>query len=83
MQYLSRFTWGVLLAILLMTMIRPVLTFLDVGEAGERGDSQGQGGYVREQEDRRTGRDKQAACRHVINAENVSHCGPRRVRSLA
>jgi len=27
---------GVVLAVLLMTMVRPVLTFLDVGEAGEK-----------------------------------------------
>lgn len=37
---------GVLLAILLMTMIRPVLTFLDVGEAGEKWTKAIQGGFI-------------------------------------
>ena len=38
--------WGVLLAVLLMTMIRPVLTFLDVGEAGEKWTKAIQGGFI-------------------------------------
>lgn len=37
---------GVLLAVLLMTMIRPVLTFLDVGEAGEKWTRAIQGGFI-------------------------------------
>lgn len=38
--------WGVLLAVFLMTMIRPVLTFLDVGEAGEKWTKAIQGGFI-------------------------------------
>ena len=38
--------WGVLLAVVLMTMIRPVLTFLDVGEAGEKWTKAIQGGFI-------------------------------------
>ena len=37
---------GVLLAVLLMTMIRPVLTFLDVGEAGEKWTKAIQGLFI-------------------------------------
>lgn len=37
---------GVLLAVLLMTMIRPVLTFLDVGEQGEKWTKAIQGGFI-------------------------------------
>ena len=38
--------WGVLLAIVLMTMIRPVLTFLDIGEAGEKWTKAIQGAFI-------------------------------------
>lgn len=38
--------WGVLLAVVLMTMIRPVLTFLDLGEAGEMWTKAIQGGFI-------------------------------------
>lgn len=38
--------WGVLLAIVLMTMVRPVLTFLDIGEAGEKWTKAIQGGFI-------------------------------------
>lgn len=38
--------WGVLLAIVLMTMVRPVLTFLDVGEAGEKWTKAIQGAFI-------------------------------------
>ena len=38
--------WGVLLAVLLMTMIRPVLTFLDVGESGEKWTKAIQGAFI-------------------------------------
>lgn len=37
---------GVLLAVLLLTMIRPVLTFLDVGEAGEKWTKAIQGAFI-------------------------------------
>jgi ribose/xylose/arabinose/galactoside ABC-type transport system permease subunit len=37
---------GVLLAVVLMTMIRPVLTFLDVGEAGEKWTKAIQGLFI-------------------------------------
>ena len=37
---------GVLLAVVLMTMIRPVLTFLDVGEAAEKWTRAFQGGFI-------------------------------------
>jgi ribose/xylose/arabinose/galactoside ABC-type transport system permease subunit len=37
---------GVLLAVLLMTMIRPMLTFLDVGEAGEKWTKAIQGAFI-------------------------------------
>ncbi|MGE0756474.1 MAG: ABC transporter permease [Pirellulaceae bacterium] len=37
---------GVLLAVVLMTMIRPVLTFLDVGEAGEKWTKAVQGLFI-------------------------------------
>ena len=37
---------GVLLAVLLMTMIRPVLTFMDVGEQGEKWTKAIQGGFI-------------------------------------
>ena len=37
---------GVVLAVLLMTMIRPVLTFLDVGEAGEKWTKAIQGLFI-------------------------------------
>ncbi len=37
---------GVLLAVLLMTMIRPVLTFLDIGEAGEKWTKAIQGAFI-------------------------------------
>jgi ribose/xylose/arabinose/galactoside ABC-type transport system permease subunit len=38
--------WGVLLAVLLMTMIRPVLTFLELGEAGEKWTKAIQGAFI-------------------------------------
>lgn len=38
--------WGVLLAIVLMTMVRPALTFLDVGEAGEKWTKAIQGAFI-------------------------------------
>jgi ribose/xylose/arabinose/galactoside ABC-type transport system permease subunit len=38
--------WGVLLAVVLMTMIRPVLTFLNLGEAGEMWTKAIQGGFI-------------------------------------
>ena len=38
--------WGVLLAIVLMTMVRPVLTFLDMGEAGEKWTKAIQGAFI-------------------------------------
>ena len=38
--------WGVLLGVLLLTMIRPALTFLDVGEAGEKWTKAIQGGFI-------------------------------------
>ena len=38
--------WGVLLAVLLMTMVRPVLTFLDVGEEGEKWTKAIQGAFI-------------------------------------
>jgi ribose/xylose/arabinose/galactoside ABC-type transport system permease subunit len=38
--------WGVLLAVLLMTMLRPALTFLDVGEEGEKWTKAIQGGFI-------------------------------------
>ena len=38
--------WGVLLAVFLMTMIRPVLTFMDVGEQGEKWTKAIQGGFI-------------------------------------
>ncbi len=38
--------FGVLLAVLLMTMIRPVLTFLDVGETGEKWTKAIQGLFI-------------------------------------
>jgi ribose/xylose/arabinose/galactoside ABC-type transport system permease subunit len=37
---------GVLLAVVLMTMIRPVLTYLDVGEAGEKWTKAVQGLFI-------------------------------------
>lgn len=37
---------GVLLAVILMTMIRPVLTFLDIGEAGEKWTKAIQGAFI-------------------------------------
>src|SRR5690606_33210641 len=37
---------GVLLAVVLMTMIRPVLTFLDIGEAGEKWTKAIQGLFI-------------------------------------
>jgi ribose/xylose/arabinose/galactoside ABC-type transport system permease subunit len=37
---------GVLLAVFLMTMVRPVLTFLDVGEAGEKWTKAIQGLFI-------------------------------------
>ena len=37
---------GVMLAVLLMTLIRPVLTFLDVGEAGEKWTKAVQGMFI-------------------------------------
>lgn len=37
---------GVLLAVVLLTMIRPVLTFLDIGEAGEKWTKAIQGGFI-------------------------------------
>jgi ribose/xylose/arabinose/galactoside ABC-type transport system permease subunit len=37
---------GVLLAVVLMTMIRPVLTFLDIGEAGEKWTKAIQGAFI-------------------------------------
>ncbi len=37
---------GVLLAVILMTMIRPVLTFLDIGEAGEKWTKAIQGLFI-------------------------------------
>jgi len=37
---------GVLLAVVLLTMIRPVLTFLDIGEAGEKWTKAVQGGFI-------------------------------------
>jgi rhamnose transport system permease protein len=38
--------WGVLLATVLMTMIRPVLTFADIGEAGEKWTKAIQGAFI-------------------------------------
>jgi ribose/xylose/arabinose/galactoside ABC-type transport system permease subunit len=38
--------WGVLLAVVLMTMVRPVLTYLDVGESGEKWTKAIQGGFI-------------------------------------
>ena len=38
--------WGVLLAVLLMTMIRPVLTFLEIGSAGEKWSKAIQGAFI-------------------------------------
>lgn len=38
--------FGVLLAVILMTMVRPVLTFMDVGEAGEKWTRAIQGGFI-------------------------------------
>lgn len=38
--------FGVLLAVLLMTMIRPTLTFLDIGEAGEKWTKAIQGMFI-------------------------------------
>lgn len=38
--------FGVLLAVILMTMLRPVLTFLDVGEAGEKWAKAIQGAFI-------------------------------------
>jgi ribose/xylose/arabinose/galactoside ABC-type transport system permease subunit len=38
--------WGVLPAVLLMTMIRPVLTFLDIGEAAEKWTKAIQGVFI-------------------------------------
>jgi ribose/xylose/arabinose/galactoside ABC-type transport system permease subunit len=38
--------WGVLLAVLLMTMIRPVLTFLDIGAEGEKWTKAIQGAFI-------------------------------------
>ncbi|MCA9166192.1 MAG: ABC transporter permease [Planctomycetales bacterium] len=37
---------GVLLAVVLMTMVRPVLTFLDIGEAGEKWTKAIQGSFI-------------------------------------
>ena len=37
---------GVLLAVLLMTMIRPALTFLDIGAAGEKWTKAIQGAFI-------------------------------------
>lgn len=37
---------GVMLAVLLMTLVRPVLTFLDVGESGEKWTKAIQGGFI-------------------------------------
>lgn len=37
---------GVVLAVILMTMVRPVLTFLDVGESGEKWTKAIQGGFI-------------------------------------
>jgi ribose/xylose/arabinose/galactoside ABC-type transport system permease subunit len=37
---------GVLLAVLLMTMVRPVLTFMDIGEAGEKWTKAIQGMFI-------------------------------------
>jgi ribose/xylose/arabinose/galactoside ABC-type transport system permease subunit len=37
---------GVILAVVLMTMIRPVLTFLDIGEAGEKWTKAIQGLFI-------------------------------------
>ena len=37
---------GVILAVILMTMIRPVLTFLDIGEAGEKWTKAIQGLFI-------------------------------------
>ena len=37
---------GVLLAVVLLTMIRPVLTFLDIGEAGEKWTKAIQGAFI-------------------------------------
>ena len=37
---------GVLLAVVLMTMIRPVLTFMDIGEAGEKWTRAIQGAFI-------------------------------------
>jgi ribose transport system permease protein len=37
---------GVLLAVVLMTMVRPVLTFLDIGESGERWTRAIQGSFI-------------------------------------
>jgi ribose/xylose/arabinose/galactoside ABC-type transport system permease subunit len=38
--------WGVLLAVILLTMIRPVLTFLDIGESGEKWTKAIQGAFI-------------------------------------
>lgn len=38
--------WGVLLAVVLMTTIRPVLTFLDIGSAGEKWTKAIQGVFI-------------------------------------
>lgn len=37
---------GVVLAVILMTMVRPVLTFLDIGAAGEKWTKAIQGGFI-------------------------------------
>ena len=34
------------IAVLLMTMVRPVLTFLDIGESGEKWTKAIQGGFI-------------------------------------
>jgi ribose/xylose/arabinose/galactoside ABC-type transport system permease subunit len=38
--------WGVLLAVVLMTMIRPALTFFDLGESGEKWTKAIQGAFI-------------------------------------
>ncbi len=38
--------WGVLLAVVLLTTIRPALTFLDIGEAGEKWTKAIQGAFI-------------------------------------
>jgi ribose/xylose/arabinose/galactoside ABC-type transport system permease subunit len=38
--------WGVMLAVVLMAMVRPALTFLDVGEAGEKWTKAIQGAFI-------------------------------------